>query len=171
MKQDPGAERGRKNNVTDKSGLQECRSPSTEPSLATAHPGKAFPSHAEEEEREEGVFWLAQGGVEGLTPPLSATAAPSSWEGELGIKTWGVVSRRSIPLFSRAGFAPSCWSSHHKGPGVLNPSRNDPQGDEGSQHPALHRGAQTEGHIQPDELREPQNNILKKGKEQSFQEI
>lgn len=82
--------------------------------------------------------------VEGLTRPLCPTAAASRWEGELEIKTGALLAgdrflfypEDFIFLLTVAGPAST------GGSGVLSSSRNDPQGGEGSQHPAPHKGAQ-----------------------------
>lgn len=84
MKQDPGAPGSRERQEEKRhrqiraGGMQE---PWHRALLGHCPLGRAFPSHAEEKESKERIFWLTEGVVEGLTPPLCATAAPSTGRG------------------------------------------------------------------------------------------
>lgn len=106
----PGAERGRKNNVPEKSGLEECRSPGTEPSLATARSGRLF-HHMLSRRRGRrgfsGTTVAGRGGGGGAPTSPGSHSSTQQVGGGIGDKNWGFDSRRSIPLLSRAGFAPS----------------------------------------------------------------
>lgn len=84
--------------------------------------------------------------MEGLTPPLVSHSSTQQVGGGIRDKNWGSVSRRLIyflscdPVLLTVLVQPA-----QGGSGVLSSPRNDPQGDEGSQHPKEPRPGWTEG--------------------------
>lgn len=109
-----------------------------------------------------GTTWAGRGGGGGAhTSPVSH----SRWEGELEIKIGGLLAGDQFLFYPELVLLTALVQPAQGGSGVLSSPRNDPRGDEGSQHPAPHRGAPSlaglRGHIQPKGLRDPQHKIKK----------